>query len=137
MKPPPVFRFSTLGWLAGLLLLFSLPGPRSVRSESVVRTEQEDDGIRRLVQQLGSQAFADRQAAQRRLEVLGTKAVASLLRLQLETTDPEIRWRLAQAIRANSRPRWVTDIDNASRLAKRQGKLLMVFSTIGEIDGFS
>jgi len=137
MKPPPVFRFSTLCLLAGLLLLFSHPEPRSVRSEGVVRPRQEDDGARRLVEQLGSEEFADRQAAQRQLEVLGTQAVASLRRLQLETTDPEIRWRIAQAIRANSRPRWLTDIDAASRLAKRQGKLLMVFSTIGEIDGFS
>lgn len=123
--PPVTFLF---------LLLASLPCGRLASSEQEPTLAAR---LTALVEQLGSPTFSERESAQGQLQEFGSRSVPILRQLQSESNDPETQWRLAMVIRANSRPRWQTDIETAGYQSVRTGKLIMVFSTIGEIDGFS
>ena len=127
--------------LPGLVLVagFSPVSESLLVAQETARAAEQHDSIDvpTLVRHLGSPLYQRRLAAQQSLLTLGSSRVAALREAREAATDPEIRWRLQQAIVANSRPRWLADVEVARRQAVESGKLLMVFSTIGEINGFS
>src|SRR5262245_29430935 len=68
---------------------------------SAVAGVEDGDEVPKLIKQLGSDTFAEREAASRKLEALGEKVWYTLRRAAEETTDPEVRRRageLAEAI---------------------------------------
>ena len=90
-----------------------------------------------LVKQLDDNRFAIRQQADVELRKLGI-AVVPLLQRELEARHPlEVTRRLESIVLELSRIPWQTDISQALEEARRTGKALLVFSTIGEVDGFA
>ena len=90
-----------------------------------------------LVEALGSDDYAQRAGAQQALIKLGYAHVAALRGALAETKDLEVRTRLRRIIRTITTPNWLTDLDQARRQARRTGKPILVFSTIGAPDGYS
>ena len=95
-----------------------------------------DAEVARLIEQLGDRSYQQRQAAQQRLKDGGLNALALLRKAARETGNAELRWRAKVAIRLIARPRWTTMKRGLPR-ARKSGKLLLVFSTIGEVSGYS
>ena len=90
-----------------------------------------------LVRSLDDNHFIMRERAENSLRELGTRAVP-LLRKELQTaTSLETRRRLENVIADLSRIPWRRDLDKAVAEARRSGKPLLVFSTLGEVDGFA
>jgi uncharacterized protein (TIGR03067 family) len=71
--------------------------------------------IARLIEQLGDNAFARREAASKELEAIGVPALAALRKAAASSDDAEIRWR---AKRISAR---VAEAAARSELAKLQG----------------
>jgi WD40 repeat protein len=59
--------------------------------------------IQRLIAQLGSDRFAQREAASRRLKVIGEPAISALDKAATTSEDPEVRRRAEQLLQAISR----------------------------------
>ena len=93
--------------------------------------------VEKLVAQLGSEEFDLRESAHMALLNLDVDAAATLKRLSEQSTDPEVVSRLKKIALAIARPRWQRDLDAVKKAAKQNGKPILVFSTIGEPDGFS
>lgn len=93
--------------------------------------------VRTLVKQLDDPQFQARQQADQELRRLGIDVVPHL-RKELEGKHPlEVTRRLESIVNELSRVPWKTDIAAAQAEAARTGKPLLVFSTIGEVDGFA
>jgi hypothetical protein len=93
----------------GLSILLTLLGAASAATPPAVTDTASPDGIERLVRQLGSPKFVERQQANRELLALGVAAKGAL---QLATDDPDAELRSrARAILAT-----VTQTDFANRL---------------------
>src|SRR5262249_11382290 len=60
--------------------------------------------IDRLISQLGSQRFGEREAATKRLEVIGQRAAPALARAAITVRDPEVRRRLESIVDDGSMP---------------------------------
>ncbi len=60
--------------------------------------QRDADEINRLIQQLGSSVFAEREAANKRLENIGEPALDALRREQANSSDAEVRSRAGQLI---------------------------------------
>jgi hypothetical protein len=101
------------------------------------RADEPAAKIDAIIARLGHESFAIRAAAQRELMALGIDAVPKLRKAYEATADVEIRWRLKRAIHTITRPQWYLHLKTAQQEAARSGKLLMVFSTIGQAEGFS
>jgi hypothetical protein len=92
--------------------------------------------VRRLVRQLDDDCYASRAEADRLLRQLDVTAVP-LLRQELQTpTTLELRRRLERIIAHLSQLPWTDDMPAALRTAGRDGKPVLVFSTIGVPGGF-
>jgi hypothetical protein len=93
----------------------------------------DDHAAHALVQQLGDDKYAQREAAQSALLRLGGAAVSSLQQAIADSADPEIRWRAAvvlkavEAARADERARKV--------LAEWQGTWITVNGQWLQIEG--
>lgn len=93
--------------------------------------------VKALVRQLDDQRFATRQQADQELRGLGI-AVVPLLQKELEARHPlEVTRRLESIVAELSRIPWKTEISVAQEEAGRTGKPILVFSTIGDVDGFA
>ena len=95
-----------------------------------------DAEVALLVEQLGARSFRQREAAQQQLLGCGQNAIALLRKAARESDNLERSRRAKQALAMLAKPRWTT-LKRGFPLARKQGKLLLVFSTVGEIDGFS
>ncbi len=95
------------------------------------------DDVARLIQQLGNDRFAERQAAELGLIRLGRDAVPQLRQTLATTEDAEVRARLRRAIERITTLRWHRDLPTAYAEARAYGKSVLVFSTIGESNGYS
>jgi len=95
------------------------------------------DRVGALVKQRDDDRFAVRQQADRELRQLGI-AVVPHLQKALEAKHPlEVTRRLESIVLELSRIPWKTDMSLAQEEAGRTGKPILVFSTIGEVDGFA
>lgn len=85
--------------MAGIsLLCLVLPCIQPAGPAPTAAAQREE--IQRLVRQLGSNRFAQRQAAGRALTAIGEPALAALDRAATTSTDPEVRHRADQILQA-------------------------------------
>ena len=89
-----------------------------------------------LIRRLGDDAVDVRLAAEEALRSGGKGAVAELRKAAVEHPDPEVRARAAALVRHHVQVRWHTDLQAARAKAVAENKPLLVFSTMGPLDGF-
>jgi hypothetical protein len=94
------------------------------------------DDVSDLVRQLGDDAVDVRAAAAAKLTAQGRAIGPDLERARAGESDPEVRARIAQILRSLTQVRWYTDLEPAMRKAAAEKKPLLVFSTLGPLDGF-
>ena len=94
------------------------------------------DGVQDLLRQLGEDDAAVRATAVEKLISRGRGIVPELQAALVGQSDPEVRARIAQVLRALTRVRWLTDLESGRRKAAQEKKPLVVFSTAGPLDGF-
>jgi uncharacterized protein (TIGR03067 family) len=64
-------------------------------------SDQQDKEIERLVKQLGSEVYKEREAASEELEAVGEPALGALRKAAASSDDPEIRRRAEQIIQSH------------------------------------
>jgi hypothetical protein len=89
------------------------------------------------VGKLASDDFEIRQEAEKSLNGLTVDAVAQLKTLLAAQKDDEAISRLKRVIYKLSRPQWQRDLESAKTDAALLGRPILIFSTIGESDGFA
>jgi hypothetical protein len=95
------------------------------------------DKVRGLVERLDDNRFEVRTEADRELRSLGV-AVVPLLKKEMERRPAlEVYRRLENIVTELSSIPWKTSISVAQEEATRTGKPILVFSTIGDVDGFA
>src|SRR5204863_722905 len=90
-----------------------------------------------LVRNLDDNRFIVREQAENSLRELGTPAVPLLHKELRAAASLETRRRLEAVIADLSRISWRRNLDEAIREATQSGKPILVFSTLGEVDGFA
>ena len=90
-----------------------------------------------LVRSLDDDHFMMRERAENSLRELGTPAVPLLRKEVRAAVSLETRRRLEAVIADLSRISWRRNLDEAIREATQSGKPILVFSTLGEVDGFA
>ncbi len=90
-----------------------------------------------LVAQLGDDSVIEREKAQKALVALGRPALPKLRAHLEQSRDEEVRARLQAIIRHLTQIRWQRNLVDALAAAKKEGKPLLIFSTIGEPDGYA
>ena len=136
MKNATHFKFSFI-LIAAVL---ALPQAAQEAAESGGKTlpkKADEERIKTLVAELGSQEFEARESAQATLLSMDCGALAILKRCFELQTDPEILQRLKAVLWTLSHPRWLGSVEEAKGAALKTGKPIMVFSTIGPSNGFS
>ncbi len=96
----------------------------------------DPERVSQLVRDLGADSFEAREAAEKALIELGRDALEAVQAVQ-GSPDPEVRERAAHVIASIVRPRWRRDLAAAIAEAREAKKPLLVFSTVGEPDGFA
>jgi hypothetical protein len=94
---------------------------------------RDESEARRLVDQLGADSFAAREAASKDLTAMGEQAL-SALRSAVKSTDPEVRWRaskLVRAIEGEARRRQLEDIKKSKLPPREKGRKLKTFINKG------
>lgn len=89
-----------------------------------------------LVEKLGDSSIDVREEAEAALRKMGRKIVPDLRQIAERHSDPEVRSRAAGILKSITEIRWRTDLEGALRAAKESKKPLLVFSTMGPIDGY-
>lgn len=89
-----------------------------------------------LIRQLGADAYDARAAAEKALIDIGRPALPAV-QAAAEDPDPEVRQRIQVILAAITKPRWQRDVPSAIAEARQSHKPILVFSTIGEPDGWS
>jgi hypothetical protein len=95
-----------------------------------------DDGLTDTIRQLGDDAVEVRDAAVRKLRARGRAIVPDLERALSEEQDAETRARLTAVLKFLTRVHWYTDLASARARAAAEKKPLLVFSTMGPLDGY-
>ena len=93
--------------------------------------------VQALIGQLASESYEQRENAHTKMLSLGARLLPALRGAEENTHDPEVRNRLKALIRGLARPRWQSSLEQAKLAAKSSGKPIMIFSTIGPLNGFS
>jgi hypothetical protein len=94
------------------------------------------DSFETLVEKLGDSSIEVREEAEQELRRLGRKIVPDLRRVAEKHSDPEVRSRALSVVKALTEVRWWTDVASARKAANASGKRLLVFSTMGPVDGY-
>lgn len=89
-----------------------------------------------LVRRLGDESVDVRSTAEAALRERGRAVVPELRKAAVEHPDPEVRGRAEALVRSITRIRWHTDLAEARKRAVAENKPLLVFSTMGPLDGF-
>ncbi len=92
--------------------------------------------VAELIHQLGADAYDARDAAERALIDIGRAALPAI-QAAAQDPDPEVRQRILVILAAITKPRWQRDVASAIVQARQEHKPILVFSTIGEPDGWS
>ena len=95
------------------------------------------DEIARLVADLGDRDYTTREKATKALAAKGWDAVDRLDKELATLSNPEAADRLRRVIAGITRLDWHTAPAAAVAAAKKAGKPVLTFSTIGGADGFS
>jgi hypothetical protein len=95
-----------------------------------------DDGVPELVRQLGHDDAVMRAAAVEKLLGRGRAIVPELESALVGQSDLEVRARISMLLRQLTQVRWLTDVHTARQRAAKEKKPLLVFSTLGPLDGF-
>ena len=93
--------------------------------------------VRALVQKLDDDAFAVRRQAEEELRQMGIAVVPLLKKELVAGLTLEARRRAEGVIQELSSLRWQVDLGAAFDEGKRTNRPVLVFSTIGELDGFA
>ena len=112
-------------------------GEPPVQQTPTVQQSSDDAELAKLVKELDSQLFREREHAQQVLLQLPGVLTGKLEQLQKSAESPETRGRLEQIIRQRCRGAWHRDMARALSAARGEDKLVMVFSTRGPVDGYS
>ena len=103
--------------------------------------ENQSEKIDQLVKGLNSSNYADRESAQEELVAMGSSVLPQLKKIIEQPIEAEVKHRLMAVVKGLSEVNWrkfqETTIAAALTEAEQQSKLIFVFSTIGEVDGFS
>jgi hypothetical protein len=119
-------------WRVAVLVMGSLlPLSASARAAA-----PDAERVHILVRQLDSDDFSERVAADRSLRDLGVPAIPLLRAALAKKPSVEVERRLEAIIRDLGRLTWHHDLNAALREAKKTGKPLLVFSTLGIDNGF-
>jgi hypothetical protein len=96
-----------------------------------------DVDIAPLVAKLGDRTFATREQATRDLTAKGWAAVPAIDKALATATEPEVAERLQRALDGITRLNWYAKADDAVAAATKTGRPILMFSTIGDPDGFA
>lgn len=96
----------------------------------------QEPAIDVLLAGLGHEAVEQREAAESGLKSLGRDVLPALRRAAATASDLETRARLDRVIRHFTRVRWFSDLGEARRQAAAQRKPLLIFSTMGPLNGY-
>ncbi|GEM_PF-3884445 len=97
----------------------------------------DPEQVAQFVRDLGADSYEAREAAEKALIDLGRDALEAVQAAAKGNPDPEVRERASHILTAITRPRWRRDLAEATAEARAAKKPLIVFSTIGEPDGWS
>ncbi|MBI4587758.1 MAG: hypothetical protein HY725_02875 [Candidatus Rokubacteria bacterium] len=97
----------------------------------------DPEHVAQLVRDLGADSYEAREAAEKALVELGQDALEAVQAAAKGAADPEVRERAAHIVAAITRPRWRRDTAEALAEARAAKKPLLVFSTVGEPEGWS
>lgn len=97
----------------------------------------DPEQLAQLVRDLGADSYEAREAAEKALIDIGRDALEAVQAAAKEGSDPEVRERAAHVLAAITRPRWRRDVAEAIVEARASKKPLLVFSTVGEPEGWS
>ena len=92
--------------------------------------------VRDLIRKLGEDSLEERERAVEALRSKGRAVLPELERAANSHSDAEVRARAREIIRHLTSVRWRTGVDGALRAAAAERKPLLVFSTIGPLDGY-
>lgn len=95
----------------------------------------QDAEVGALVERLGSDSIAVRQRAESDLKSRGRAALPAVRQAATAHEDAEVRTRAAEVIRYLTEVRWRTDLGEALKAAAADRKPVLVFSSIGPLDG--
>lgn len=95
------------------------------------------DRVDGLVERLSDESAVERDRAQHELQELGRPALAAIRKHLESTKDAEVKARLTAVVAALTTIRWERDLKAAMDKAGKANKALLVFSTIGEPDGYA
>jgi HEAT repeat protein len=97
----------------------------------------EADDLAPLVARLGDRDFATRERATTALQAKGWAAVPALEKALETATVPEVAARLERVIASITRLNWFVKAEEAIAAAGKTGRPILMFSTIGDPDGFA
>ena len=101
------------------------------------KTAEKKTDLAALIEGLKSKAHSQRESAQKQLTALGSSALPELREALKGKHGPEAQYRLKAVIKQLSKLNWSSSIEDALATAREQNKMVFVFSTIGEVDGYS
>lgn len=90
-----------------------------------------------LIRQLGADDYATREEATAKLVEMGRAALPALREAAAAERDEEVRVRIQQIVRHLTELRWHSDLATALQAAREADRPLLVYSTIGALNGFT
>ena len=96
----------------------------------------QDESVADCIRRLGDDAIDVREAAEAKLKARGRGILPELELAAKTQSDFEIRTRISHVIQFFTQVRWHTNLELARRKAAQEKKPLLVFSTMGPLDGF-
>ena len=96
----------------------------------------QDSDIASLVRSLSDDSVEVRESAEEKLKSRGRSILPELRMAAADHPDPEVRLQIARVIRYSTEVRWHTDVTIARKKAAQEKKPLLVFSTMGPLDGY-
>lgn len=97
----------------------------------------EADDITPLVAKLGDRDYATRERATKELKAKGWAAVPAIEKALETTTVPETAERLEKVLAGITKLNWYAKPEDAIAAAQKSGRPILMFSTIGDTDGFA
>ena len=89
-----------------------------------------------FIEDLGASSIQERERAEAKLRALGPALLPALRKAASGHYSAEVRLRVARIIRHHTQVHWAPTLSGGLGEASRQGKPLLVFSTIGPRDGY-
>lgn len=121
------------GWLPPIIFACLLTCGCARAADSKV----DEQKLKSWVSELASQDFDVRERAELSLTGLEIDVVEQLNKALAAQTDEEVVARLKRVIFRLSHPRWLHELNAAKAEAQKTGRPILIFSTIGESDGFA